>query len=682
MRVVLALAAVAMLVAAGVAIFATQSLQAVIGAHRDQLVARVEAVLGRPIAVGDVVPSWWPLGVRLRAVTVGEDARFGTRPLLTADGMVVAVRAWPLIRGRVEVSGVVLERPQLSLVRDVEGRWNVGSLGEPAPAADAAHAPGRERRRGARVPLEWLVGVALSSVHDGTLTVDDRRRGGATPLVLRHVRLRAEDVVPGATARVRIDAAVFASDSPDLRLDVEVPNLGRNDVEHAPFSARVELHDVDLAAVRAHVRDAPEVTGRLDRLTLDVTGSLPALAGTLELRTDDRTLRIGDVALGALQPLVVRARLASVGERVALEELHVALAELELDAHGEAMLDPWRCVLVIESEPGDTVALGNPKHPVRVGALGGRLVLDREGALLEPLRFEADGAPLEARGWITSLDPPALDVRVEGRPFDGTIAADVAVEKSGGARARLEAAGIDLGPAIARLVPALADRVEGRGTGAAVVTARVVGGRVEPGSVAGSGTLEVRGGRLRDVNLPDLVVEQIEGIPLMPQLVSARTRARYAELFASRDTVIESATVPFIVGHGRLTTENASVVNPAYQITGGGWLDEAEQLRFQGTVLLGASVSRTLRDDVKAAKYLVVDDGRVALPFVARGRLGHVWVEPDGKRLRARGLSALLGAPSDGGAERDRGDDEQREPRRQEPLEDKVIERLERMIHP
>jgi hypothetical protein len=290
--------------------------------------------------------------------------------------------------------------------------------------------------------------------------------------------------------------------------------------------------------------------------------------------------------------------------------------------------------------------------------------------------------PLEARGWVTGVDPLALDLRLDGRPFDGTFAADVALEASGAARAHVEAGAIDLAPAVKRLAPALAGRVEGRAGGAAALTMRVARGRVVPGSIAGNGSLTVARGRLRDVNLPDLVVEQIERIPLMPQLVSTRTRSRYAELFAGRDTVVESATVPFTLGHGRLTTADATLVNPAYQITGSGWIAAVDQLRVHGTVVLGASVSRTLRDDVPAVKYLVSEDGRVALPFVARGKSGRVWVEPDAKRLRTLGVTALLGAPAPD-AERAPQDRRHRDRRREEePLEDKVIERLERLLHP
>jgi len=166
--------------------------------------------------------------------------------------------------------------------------------------------------------------------------------------------------------------------------------------------------------------------------------------------------------------------------------------------------------------------------------------------------------------------------------------------------------------------------------------------------------------------------------------VSDATRARYAELFGIPDTIIESASVPFTIARGRLASERAVLVNPAYQITGDGWIDDARALRLRGTVLLGASVSRTLRDDVHAAKYLAEDDGRIALPFLARGKLGAVRLEPDGKRLRLRGLQALLGEPTDGAAASPPPGQRKKKDRRRddEAIENQVIERLEKLLHP
>ena len=680
MKVLATILGVVVAATVGLVVFAMLNLRALIGVHQEQLVARVERVVGRPITVGAVVPSWWPLGVRLRQVTIGEDAAFGAEPFLVADGLVMAVRPWPLVQGRIEAAGVVLDRPRLNLVRDGEGRWNVESLGE-SPATDSGNgtAKSKERRRTPRVPLEWVVGVVLSEVREGTIVIDDRR--GRNQMTLRHVRLRAEDIHLGSTARVRVDGAVFASDAPDLHFDLRVADLGRNDLEHTPFTGRLELRDTDLAMLGGWLQWADFAAGRARRLVVDASGTLERPRATFEIDAADSELRIGGLSMGAAQAISLRGRVASERTKITLEELRATLGSLALRAEGAATQNPWRVSLAIASEPDGAATFEIGRTPIRVSALDGRVTFDREGVALEPLRLQVDGAPLEVRGWITGVDPPALDVRVEGRPFDGTFAADLALDATGTARVRVEMDAIDLAPAVARFAPELRGHIEGRASGTAAVTARVVGGAVATGSLAGNGMITMSAGRLRDVNLPDLVVEQIESVPLMPQLVSVRTRARYAELFASRDTIIEAASIPFAIARGRLSTERAVFDNPAYQITGKGWVDEAHELRFNGTVLFGASVSRTLRDDVRAAKYLAADDGRITLPFVARGRLGHVRVEPDTKRLRARGLAALLGQ-SPGGAEPAPGYDTRHDNRRETPLGDQVIERLERMLRP
>ncbi len=685
MRTLVATVVLVAVVILGIAAFALMNLRALIGAHRDRLVARVESVVGRPLTVGTIDPSWWPLGVRLRDVTVGEDAAFGSAlPFLVADGVVMRVAPWPLVHGRIEVAGVALERPRIRLIRDEAGRWNVESLGQgPAAGGSGGNGRAKEGRPALRVPVEWVVGVALSQVRDGTITIDDRRAEWTTPLMLRRVRLHAENVRFGATAEVRLDAAIFAPDAPDVHLAVSTSELGQHDLEHAPFTARLTIDDADLGMLAAWSSRAPGTTGRVRRLTVDADGTLERTRATLAVQTVDPTLRIGVVPLGRMQPIVVDASVSRTRDAIRIDDLRATVDTLALQAHGDATPDPWRVSLAVTSNSGGaaTVALG--RTTIAVGALRGQLGIESEGVSFAPLALEVDAIPLELRGWITGADPPALDLHVEGRPFGGTGVADLVLDPAGSARVRIEASGMDLAPAVARFVPELAGAVTGTASGAAVLTGRFIDGALVAESLGGNGTLGVTDGRLRNVNLPDLVVEQIEQVPLMPTLVSAPTRARYAELFASRDTVVESASVPFTVARGRFTTTHAMLVNPAYQVTAEGWIDEARAVRLRGTVLLGAAVSRTLRDDVHAAKYLAEDDGRIALPFVARGRLGAMRVEPDGKRLRMRGLQALLG----GSGEKPGAvpDDRERKDRKRdddEDLEEKVIERLEKLLRP
>ncbi len=269
MRVLVTGVVVVVALVVGVAALAVLNLRALIGAHHDRLVARVASMVGRPIEVGAIVPSWWPLGVRLHDVTIGEDAAFGTEPFLRAEGVVMGVRPWPLIHGRIEATGVTLDRPRLNLVRDRSARWNVESLGLAPDDGGNGKSKSRESRFAVRVPLEWVVGLALTEMRDGDVTIEDRRAEPPMHFVLRHVRVHAEDVRFGATARVRVDAALFAADAPDTRLDLQVTALGQNDVEHAPFTARLETADADLGQLGGWLGRARVGSGRVRRLTID-----------------------------------------------------------------------------------------------------------------------------------------------------------------------------------------------------------------------------------------------------------------------------------------------------------------------------------------------------------------------------------------------------------------------------
>lgn len=681
MKVLAAGVAIVAAVVVGLVAFAMLNLRALIGAQHERLVARVEAIVGRPLSVGEIVPSWWPLGIRLRDVTIGEDPAFGTAPFLSADGVVMGVRAWPLVRARIEAAGVTLESPRLSLVRDAGGRWNVESLGGP-PSEKSRDGGGKDKepRLAFRVPFEWVVGVALSRVNDGTVTIEDRRRDALAPLVFRHVTMRATDVRLGATARMHLEASLFADETRDVRFDVRADALGETDLEHAPFAATLEVVDADLSALSDRLGRKHVASGRVRRVAIAAEGTLQQLHATIDLDAVDPALRAGVFPLGALQPITVHAALQRTRDAITIDDLRATVGTLALHATGDATPEPVRVALAVTSERDGRAELALDRGTVVLRAVEGKVAFERDGVSFAPLAVQIDDVPLSLRGWVTGVEPPALDLRIEGRPFGGTFAADVAVDAAGSVRGRVEAAAVDLSAAAARFAPEVAGKIEGRAGGAAVLSGRVVAGTVAPGSLAGSGSVEVTNGRLREVNLADLVVDEVQRLPFVPTLVSGETRARYAELFGNPDTVVESATVPFTIGRGRVATERAVLVNPAYQITGDGWIDEARALRFHGTVLLGASVSRTLRDDVRAAKYLATDDGRIALPFVARGRLGAVRVEPDGKRLRARGLDALLGPAGEGRAAPSA--DAKKERRRDEPLEEQVIERLEKLLRP
>ena len=66
---------------------------------------------------------------------------------------------------------------------------------------------------------------------------------------------------------------------------------------------------------------------------------------------------------------------------------------------------------------GRVATLALDHTTVTVRALAGHVTFEREGAHVAPLEVQVDDVPLTVNGWITSLDPPALDLRLDARPF-------------------------------------------------------------------------------------------------------------------------------------------------------------------------------------------------------------------------------------------------------------------------
>lgn len=681
MRLLLAILTAAVAAVLGLGVLVTANLHVFVAAHRDELRARGERALERPIVIGAVTPSWWPLGIRLAEVAIGEDPRFGAGPFLDAEAVRIRVRAWPLALGRVEMVGFVLDRPRITLVRDADGRWNVASLG--TSDADRAHGNRTRggRRHGPRVPLEWVVGVALSEIRDGRIDVEDR--AGAVPrrLTAARLHLRAENVRLGAAAHLRAEAALFpGSTRPDTHVDLRLLNLGVNDAEHTPFSAVIELRDLDLATVAALAGTPDGAAGRVSVVTADVAGTLERFAGALKVGTEGAPLRFGRrLALPAV-PATLAARIVREGKRVTLADGSGTIGALALSATGSADLDPWRAELSVRSR-GGALPLVFAEPPVQLSDLALTLAFERGVAHIAPARLRLDEASVEIVADVTSLDPPALAGRFQASAFGGSLEGTVAPSGADRLALRVQARGIDAGALVARLTPAGRGRLSGRAGGDALFSVPVRGDAL--GGLAGTGTLTLTDATLRDVNVAEHVLGHVREVGLVPRLLSARTRARYPEIFDARHTVMRAATAPFTVGARRVATKRLVVTTEPYEVIGSGWIDFDGRVRFQGDLVLSSALSATLRADVPAAKHLAGTSGHVSVPFRLRGPLGVARPEPDLKRLRGRGLKLLEEARAT------RRDEHAATARRERPdgapEEDPaapVIERLERMLRP
>ncbi|MGH7333317.1 MAG: AsmA family protein [Candidatus Rokuibacteriota bacterium] len=113
---------------------------------RSLIAGSASQALGRPVRFASVAVRLLPLpAVELRGLEVAEDPRFGKTPFVTLERGLLRLRLTPLLLGRVEFGGLLLERPLIRMVEAADGRLNVSSLGVVHDAASALRSPGPTR---------------------------------------------------------------------------------------------------------------------------------------------------------------------------------------------------------------------------------------------------------------------------------------------------------------------------------------------------------------------------------------------------------------------------------------------------------------------------------------------------------------------------------------------------------
>ena len=146
-------------------------------------------------------------------------------------------------------------------------------------------------------------------------------------------------------------------------------------------------------------------------------------------------------------------------------------------------------------------------------------------------------------------------------------------------------------------------------------------------TLQGQGKFEVNQGALVDLNIADEVLSNITGIPGLTSIVSQKVRKKYPAIFGGTDTEFADLGSNFTFSEGKILLDDVHLNAVDYSTQGEGWLDYEQQIDFHGQVVLAENLSKDIQNDVKLAKYISNNQGRIAIPFALSGTL------PDAKPL-------------------------------------------------
>jgi len=193
--------------------------------------------LGRKVSVGDLSLSLLSGSLTAKDLSVGDDPKFSPSPFLTAKSLSVGVEVLPLIFSKtLNVTGITIDEPQVTLLRNAAGQWNYSSLG----ASSKPTAASSSSKASSSTPE---VSVKKLELKDGKIIV------GTTTSQKRnsydHVTVTASDVSMNSKFPVTVSAELPGGGQ--FKLDGNAGPLDKADTALTPLDAKIHVNSLDLA---------------------------------------------------------------------------------------------------------------------------------------------------------------------------------------------------------------------------------------------------------------------------------------------------------------------------------------------------------------------------------------------------------------------------------------------------
>lgn len=202
---------------------------------RPTIEEKASAALGRKVSVGDLSFSLIGGSVSAANLSIGDDPKFSPSPFLTAKSLKVGVEIFPLIFSKsLNVTGITIENPQVTLLRNPAGQWNYSSMGGSAAKAPAA-------KSGSSSSAD--VSVQKLTLKDGSIIV------GSTNSQKRstydHVDVEASSV--STTSKFPFTVSAELPGGGKFKLDGTAGPVDAADASLTPLDAKLTTSSLNLA---------------------------------------------------------------------------------------------------------------------------------------------------------------------------------------------------------------------------------------------------------------------------------------------------------------------------------------------------------------------------------------------------------------------------------------------------
>ncbi len=208
-----------------------------VNSFRPAIEQHLSSALGRRVQVGNLSLSIFSGALSAENLSISDDPSFSKSPFLTARSLKIAVELWPLITSKtLTVTGLTIEKPEVVLVRNSEGKWNLSTL---ATGSRSSSQP-PVTNPGGSAPPEFT--VAKLKLEQGRVTIGSTVSDKKT--VYDNLELEASNLSLQSRFPVVLTANLPGG---SFKVDAGVGPINQTDTSLSPLDAKVTISSLDLA---------------------------------------------------------------------------------------------------------------------------------------------------------------------------------------------------------------------------------------------------------------------------------------------------------------------------------------------------------------------------------------------------------------------------------------------------
>lgn len=217
---------------------------------RPTIEEKASAALGRKVDVGNLSLSLFTGSLAADNLSIADDPKFSKSPFLTAKSIKVGVELVPLILHKdLNITNVVIDGPEVTLLRNPGGEWNYSSFGAPA-----AKSQGKQATPTPQTPPQQAEKPASSSGGEFSVEKLELRNGriviGSTNSQKRSTYDKVDLTASNVSLITKFPVTLTANlpGGGNLKLDGTAGPLDQENTALTPVNAKLTVNGLNLAA--------------------------------------------------------------------------------------------------------------------------------------------------------------------------------------------------------------------------------------------------------------------------------------------------------------------------------------------------------------------------------------------------------------------------------------------------